>query len=84
MFEATGVGRFPRLAYGTRVYYCDWLDTTESQALLGYQRHRFADLIDQLRHESRLTRPVTRILSPLIRRFLLRYSDAWQTRDARS
>ena len=83
MFEATGVGRFPRLAYGTGVYYCDWLDTTESQALLGYQRLRFADLIDQLRRKSRLTRPVTRILSPLIRRFLLRYSDAWQARDAR-
>ncbi len=83
MFEATGVGRFPRRAYGTQVYYCDWLDTTESQALLGYQRLRFADLIDQLRRKSRLTRPLTKIFSPLIRRFLLRYSDAWNARDTR-
>jgi nucleoside-diphosphate-sugar epimerase len=83
MFEATGVGRFPRQAYGSGAYYCDWLDTTESQALLGYQRLRFADLIDQLGHQARFTRPVTKMLSPLIRRFLLRYSDAWQTRHGR-
>lgn len=83
IFEATGVGRLPREAYGSEAYYCDWLDTTESQALLGYQRLCFEDLIDQLRRESRFARPVTRMLSPLIRRFLLRYSEAWQASRAR-
>lgn len=82
MFDATGVGRFPPQAYGKQVYYCDWLDTAESQALLRYQRLRFDDLIEQIRHESRWTRPLTRALAPVIRRFLLRYSEAWQTRNA--
>lgn len=82
MFDATGLGRFPPRAYGTQVYYCDWLDTTESQALLGYQHLRFDDLIEELRHDSRLTRPLTKALAPVIRRFLLRYSEAWQTRNA--
>ncbi|KPK17886.1 MAG: hypothetical protein AMJ62_00365 [Myxococcales bacterium SG8_38] len=82
MFEARGVGRFPPEAYGKDVYYCDWLDTTESQALLGYQRLRFDDLIGQLRRESRFTRPFTKMLAPLIRRFMLRYSEAWQGRQA--
>jgi nucleoside-diphosphate-sugar epimerase len=81
MFDATGLGRFPPQAYGTQVYYCDWLNTSESQVLLGYQRLRFADLIEQLRRRSRLTRPLTKMLAPVIRRFLLRYSDAWQTRN---
>ena len=78
MFAATGVGRFPSEAYGTGEYYCDWLDTDESQRLLRYQRIAFADFITELRHASRFTRPVVRLLSPVIRGVMLRYSDAWQ------
>lgn len=81
MFDATGVGRFPPEAYGTGEYYCDWLDTDESQALLDYQRITFAAFIVQLRDASRFTRPLARMFSPLIRRFMLRYSDAWQARN---
>ena len=78
MFDATGVGRFPPEAYGAGEYYCDWLDTDESQRLLRYQRITFADFITELRHASRFTRPAVRLLSPIIRRVMLRYSDAWQ------
>jgi nucleoside-diphosphate-sugar epimerase len=84
MFEATGVGRFPQEAYGTGPYYCDWLDTTESQALLHYQRIRFDEFIVALRRASRFTHAPTRLLSPLIRRLMLRHSDAWQARRRRA
>jgi len=80
MFEATGVGRFPPEAYGTGEYYCDWLDTDESQALLQYQSYSFDAFIEQMRHASRFTRPLVRTLSPLIRWYMLRYSEAWQSR----
>lgn len=83
MFDAAGVGRFPPEAYGTGPYYTEWMDTRESQSLLGYQRIRFDEFIAELRHQSRLTRPATRMLSPLIRRWMLRYSDAWQAHRAR-
>lgn len=83
MFDATGVGRFPPEAYGSGAYYCDWLDTTESQALLHYQRTRFDEFILAMRHASRFTRGPTRLLSPLIRRFMLRYSDAWQAHQGK-
>lgn len=82
MFEATGVGRFPLEAYGSGAYYCDWLDTDESQLLLDYQRISFDEFIDRLRKASRFTRPLTQICAPLIRRYMLRYSDAWQSRNA--
>jgi nucleoside-diphosphate-sugar epimerase len=82
MFDATGVGRFPPEAYGTGDYYCDWLDTEESQALLDYQRTTFPAFIVQLRRASRLTRPLARPVAPLIRWFMLRYSDAWQGRKS--
>jgi nucleoside-diphosphate-sugar epimerase len=84
MFDATGVGRFPPEAYGTGEYYCDWLDTGESQALLDYQRTSFDAFIGQLRQASRFTRPLVRVFSPLIRPFMLRYSDAWQARKSRA
>jgi hypothetical protein len=82
MFDATGVGRFPPEAYGAGEYYCDWLDTDESQALLGYQQTSFDAFIGQLRKASRFTRPLARMFSPLIRWFMLRYSDAWQARKS--
>jgi len=84
MFDATGVGRFPPEAYGTGAYYCDWLDTDESQTLLQYQRYSFDDFIEQLRRASRFTRPLVRLFSPLIRWYMLRYSEAWQARRRRS
>jgi len=82
IFDAAGVGRLPPKAYGTGDYYTEWMDTTESQALLGYQHIRFDDFIHALRHASRFTRPATKLFSPLIRRWMLRYSDAWQQRRA--
>jgi nucleoside-diphosphate-sugar epimerase len=82
MFDATGVGRFPPDAYGTGAYYCDWLDTEESQSLLHYQHHSFDDFIEQLRNASRFTRPLVRLFSRLIRWFMLRYSEAWQARSS--
>ena len=84
MFEATGVGRFPREAYGSGAYYCDWLDTSESQSLLDYQRTSFDEFIGQLQKESRFTRSLAQMFAPLIRRYMLRYSDAWQSRNGQS
>ena len=84
MFDATGVGRFPLAAYGSGAYYCDWLDTDESQALLGYQRISFEEFIGQLRKASRFTRPLAHMFAPLIRGYMLRYSDAWQHRNRRT
>ncbi len=80
IFDASGVGELPTEAYGRRAYYCDWMDTTESQAILQYQEHTFDDFIREFRHESRWTRPIVRLFSPLIRRYLLQYSSAWQSR----
>ncbi|MGB5812022.1 MAG: NAD(P)-dependent oxidoreductase, partial [Polyangiales bacterium] len=81
IFDASGVGELPAEAYGDSPYYCDWVDTTESQAILRYQEHTFDDFIREFRQASRWTRPVVRAFSPAIRRYLLRYSDAWQMRS---
>lgn len=84
MFEATGVGRFPPEAYGSGAYYCDWLDTGESQSILGYQRISFEEFIGQMRKASRFSRPLARLFAPLIRWYMLRFSDAWQAQKTQA
>ena len=43
--DAMGVGRLPDEAFSTEPYCTDWLDTEESQRLLGYQRRSFEDVV---------------------------------------
>ncbi|MBO0791285.1 MAG: hypothetical protein J2P36_10085, partial [Ktedonobacteraceae bacterium] len=61
----------------SKPYCTDWLDTTESQELLHYQRHSFDDI---MRDVLAATRPagvaawLLPLLRPLIRRRMLRLS----------
>jgi nucleoside-diphosphate-sugar epimerase len=41
--EATGIGKFPEEAFGNLPATPDWIDTSESQALLNYQHHTLDD-----------------------------------------
>ena len=43
--EATGIGKFPDEAFGNLPATPDWIDTSESQALLNYQHHTLDDWI---------------------------------------
>jgi nucleoside-diphosphate-sugar epimerase len=43
--EATGLGAFPEEAFGNLPATPDWIDTSESQALLNYQRHTLDDFL---------------------------------------
>ncbi len=43
--EAAGIGRFPEEAFGNLPATPDWIDTSESQSLLNYQRHTLDDWI---------------------------------------
>lgn len=76
--EALGIDRLPDAAFGREPYYTDWLDTSESQSLLEFQRHDFADLRREIEHALRFARPLLRPFGPLIRRRLLRKSVFWR------
>ena len=77
-FEAAGLGRFPRDAFGKTPFYSQWMDTTESQSLLQFQSRSFEDYLQEVRHHGRWRRPFVRLLSPLIRSWMLRHSEPWQ------
>jgi nucleoside-diphosphate-sugar epimerase len=76
LFEVLGVD-IPAKALGKLPYYTCWMDTTESQALLQYQRHSFEEIHEELMARVRPFRWVLKALSPISRRMLLRLSGPW-------
>jgi nucleoside-diphosphate-sugar epimerase len=67
--DALGVG-LPRSMLGTARYYTSWMDTTESQDILQFQQHTFADYQQDMRQRLRFFRPFLTLLAPLVRWFL--------------
>ncbi len=74
VLEAGGVGMLPDDAFGTKPFCTDWLDTTESQRLLGYQRHTFSDYVKELQQRIRPLARLARLFRPLVRSYLMRRS----------
>lgn len=73
-----GVGTLPEAAFSTTPFHCDWLDTRESQQLLGFQQRSFADYLVDLHRRYRWRRPVVWAVAPLIRWAMLRGSPYWK------
>jgi nucleoside-diphosphate-sugar epimerase len=69
MMERTGVGKLPEAAFSQKPYCTDWLDSTESQDLLQYQRHSFEEIIDEMA-KSADPGPIAHLILPLARPFV--------------
>ena len=78
--EALGLGMLPDSAFGTTPYHTDWLDTTESQKLLRYQRHTFDDYVADIVVTLGWRRHAIRAVRPLARWWLLRGSPYYRAR----
>ena len=72
--DAAGIGTFDPKYFGKEHYHLDWYDTAESEALLHYQKHSFADFTREVRRRQRLTRIGVFFVRPFVRAFLLRYA----------
>ncbi len=70
ILDAVGIGELPDSLFGTDPFYTDWLDTEESQRLLGYQRHDFPSYRGALYDRMRWARLMVRPLRWPIRRYL--------------
>jgi nucleoside-diphosphate-sugar epimerase len=55
-------------------YYEDWVDTTESQRVLNYQQHTFADYLNYMRKQAGWRRNLLKLFAPLIRRQVVKDS----------
>lgn len=74
VLRAVGVGMLPAEAFAITPYSTDWLDTAESQQLLGYQRRTLDDYVRDLRAALGWRRWLIRLSRPIIRRWLLAQS----------
>lgn len=77
-----GVGSLPAAAFTQVPYSTDWLDTDESQSLLGFQRHTIADYIDDLKKALGSLRYLIHSARPLVRSYLLNFSPYWHSQRA--
>jgi nucleoside-diphosphate-sugar epimerase len=73
-FEEVGIGALPAEAFGSVPYHTDWLDTSEGERLLRYQRHSFEDFVHETRRSIGPARLVIQLLRPLVRWIILRQS----------
>lgn len=84
LMEAMGIGRLPDSAFAADACaFSDWMDTTQSQRLLGYQRHSFQDFTGEIAGSLGPLRLAFRLLSPLIRWWMLRQSPYYKAGRAR-
>jgi len=72
--RAAGIGMLPEKAFSTKPYYIVWMDTTESQRLLNYQRYSFADFAREMPLKVGPRRYKVMLLRPRYRRRLLAQS----------
>jgi nucleoside-diphosphate-sugar epimerase len=79
MMQAMGIGRLPDRAFATMACaFSDWIDTTESEGLLHYQRHSFDDFTKEIAASLGPARCALRILSPLVRWWMLSQSPYYK------
>jgi UDP-glucose 4-epimerase len=79
MMQSMGIGRLPDRAFATTACaFSDWIDTTESQRLLHYQRHSFEDFTREIAASLGPMRYTLRLLSPLVRWWMLSQSPYYK------
>jgi nucleoside-diphosphate-sugar epimerase len=78
VLESTGVGMLPEEAFGNRPFATDWVDSAESERLLGYQSHTFEDYVREIGDRLGARRVLARLFRPLVRRWLLGRSPHWR------
>ncbi len=80
--DALGLVPLPIEAFGDGDFYMDWMDTTDSEHLLHYQRHAFEDFRRGMAHQLRWYRRLLWPVRPLVRHALLRLSGPMRRRAA--
>jgi len=65
IFAVVGL-EVPQAIFGTEQFYGEWMDTTESQHLLTYQRHSLADTVRELGAKLRIFKWLLMPFRPLV------------------
>lgn len=82
--EAMGVGMLPEEAFATTPFATDWIDSSETEALLHYQQRDLEDYLQEMRRRLGVKRLLVRAFRPLVRMWLLNKSPYYQQYLART
>jgi nucleoside-diphosphate-sugar epimerase len=74
LLKAMSIDALPESAFSRAPYATDWLDTTESQALLDYQHHDFDDIAVAIAVSLGWRRHLVPLIRPIARAAMLRLS----------
>ena len=80
MLEAMGIGALPEGAFSQKEYATDWIDSSEAQALLRYQRRSFDDIVADVAACLGWKRRLVPVAAPVVRRAILELSPYWAKR----
>ncbi|HSD25905.1 MAG TPA: NAD(P)-dependent oxidoreductase [Vicinamibacteria bacterium] len=80
MLEAMGIGALPEGAFSQKEYATDWIDSSEAQALLRYQRRSFDDIVADVSACLGWKRRLVPVAAPVVRRAILELSPYWAKR----
>ena len=78
LLEAMGVGRLPEEAFSEELFHCGYMDTTESQRILKYQRYSYEDYVQETMKRYSFAKIFIKIFRPAIRYQLLRLSPHYR------
>lgn len=78
ILAAMGVDPLPDEAFSDAVYATDWVDSTESEELLHYQRHSFDDIAEAIAASLGWRRRLASAAGPLARAAILRLSPYYR------
>ncbi|HME55007.1 MAG TPA: NAD(P)-dependent oxidoreductase [Candidatus Lokiarchaeia archaeon] len=78
ILSAIGIGPLPEAAFGKAPFYTDWLDTTESQAMLNYQQITYKKWQQELVKTLGLKVKFAKLFRPLVRWSILNTSPYWK------
>ena len=78
ILNAMGIGMLPESAFTTAEYVTDWVDSTESQRLLQYQRHSFDEIVAEIAATLGLRKYFVPLARPFARASMLRLSPYYK------
>ncbi|MFA5375425.1 MAG: NAD(P)-dependent oxidoreductase [Dehalococcoidia bacterium] len=82
LMDGAGIGMPPDEAFTTKPFYTDWMDTEESQRLLQYQRYPFEQYVKEMPSALGYKYHMSKMLRPLIRKFVLSKSPYYKSKKA--
>ncbi|HEV8555776.1 MAG TPA: NAD(P)-dependent oxidoreductase [Actinophytocola sp.] len=80
LLAAMGVKPLPDKAFSDAEYVTDWVDSTESEALMHYQRHTFDDIAEAIAASLGWRRRLVPLVEPFARRAMLKLSPYYKAR----